>query len=118
LKKFLIKIQYNTKKKLKKFKLTSDHFFEKKAKTIKNYYDIIYVDGNHNYEIVFRDGLNSFNVLKIGGIIIFDDFIGYYFFKKYNENPFGAIIVLINIFYKKIKILKITNQIIIQKISN
>ena len=106
------------KNKLKKFKQSSDHFFEKRAKKIVNYYDIIYIDGNHYYEFVFKDALNSFKALKIGGIIILDDFIGYHFFKKYNENPIGAIIVFINIFYKKLKILKITNQIIIQKISN
>jgi hypothetical protein len=48
--------------------------------------------------------------------MIMDDFIGYKGFKNYNENPIGAIIVFINIFYKKIKILKITNQLIIKKI--
>jgi hypothetical protein len=50
--------------------------------------------------------------------MILDDFIGYNFYKEYNKNPIGAIIPFINIYYKKIKILKITQQIIIQKICN
>ena len=62
--------------------------------------------------------MNSFKALKVGGTMILDDFIGYNFYKKYNENSIGAIVVFINIYYTKINILKITNQIMIQKISN
>jgi hypothetical protein len=96
--------------------MTSDKFFKKYCKKKKNYYDIIYVDGDHYYETTFRDLISSFKVLKNNGLMIMDDFIGYKGFKNYNENPIGAIIVFINIFYKKIKILKITNQLIIKKI--
>jgi hypothetical protein len=102
---------------LKKYKQSSDQFF-KNTNDIINYYDIIYVDGDHYYETVFRDVMNSFKALKVGGIMILDDFIGYNFYKKYNENPIGAIVVFMNIHYRKISILKITSQIIIQKISN
>jgi hypothetical protein len=110
---------YNTKDfslNLKKYKMTSDKFFKKYCKKKNNYYDIIYVDGDHYYETTFRDLISSFKVLKNNGLMIMDDFIGYKGFKNYNENPIGAIIVFINIFYKKIKILKITNQLIIKKI--
>ena len=115
-----INFDKNTKKyknNLKKYKQSSDQFF-KNTKDLINYYDIIYVDGDHYYETVFRDLMNSFKALKIKGIMILDDFIGFNLYKKYNENPIGAIVVFINIYYRKIKILKITNQIIIKKISN
>jgi len=102
---------------LKKYKQPSDYFF-KNTKNKLNYYDIIYIDGNHYYKTVFKDVINSFTALKIDGIMILDDFIGYNFYKEYNNNPIGAIIPFINIYYKKIKILKITQQIIIQKIRN
>lgn len=102
---------------LKKYKQSSDYFF-KNTKNKLNYYDIIYVDGDHYYKTVFKDVINSFAALKIDGIMILDDFIGYNFYKEYNKNPIGAIIPFINIYYKKIKILKITQQIIIQKICN
>jgi hypothetical protein len=101
---------------LKKFKKTSDLFFKKNCSNKKCYYDIIYIDGDHFYETVFRDLINSFKVLKKGGLLIIDDFLGYNFYKDINENPISAIIVFINIFYNNIKILKITNQIIIKKI--
>jgi len=40
------------------------------------YYDLIYVDGNHESFAVLEDGVNSFRKLKPGGWLIFDD---YYF---------------------------------------
>ena len=111
----------NTKKfkrKLKKFKSTSDTFFKENSKYLKDKFDIIYVDGNHNYMFVFRDLINSFRAIKVGGIIIVDDFLNYSFYKNCNKNPISAIVVFINIFYEKIKIIKITNQIFIQKTNN
>jgi predicted O-methyltransferase YrrM len=37
-------------------------------------FDIVYVDGNHETEYVYRDGCMSFQKLKKGGYIIFDDY--------------------------------------------
>lgn len=41
----------------------------------KEMYDIIYVDGDHTAEAAFKDGVNSFPLLKTGGIMIFDDYL-------------------------------------------
>ena len=38
------------------------------------YFDIIYVDGNHQPEYVLEDGVLSFRKLKTNGIMIFDDY--------------------------------------------
>lgn len=40
-----------------------------------NYFDIIYVDGNHDTDYVCEDGVLSFRKLKSGGYLIFDDYI-------------------------------------------
>jgi len=40
-----------------------------------NFFDIIFVDGNHETEYVYRDGCMSFEKVKPGGYIIFDDYI-------------------------------------------
>ena len=45
-----------------------------------NYFDIIYIDGNHEPEYVMEDAVLSFRKLKSGGIMIFDD---------YNDNNFN-----------------------------
>lgn len=39
-----------------------------------NFFDMIYVDGNHETEYVYRDGKMAFDKVKSGGYIIFDDY--------------------------------------------
>ena len=39
-----------------------------------NFFDIIYIDGNHEPDYVLEDAVLSFRKLKIGGIMIFDDY--------------------------------------------
>lgn len=39
-----------------------------------NFFDIIYIDGNHNPEYVMEDAVLSFRKLKVGGYMIFDDY--------------------------------------------
>ena len=97
-----------------KIKNTSDYFFNVNRET----FDLIYIDGNHNYTNVYSDALNSWKILNINGILIFDD---YYY--HYPENIYGYVGFAINNFLKIIKnnykILLITkNHIFIKKINN
>ena len=39
-----------------------------------NFFDIIYIDGNHEPEYVLEDAVLSFRKLKVNGIMIFDDY--------------------------------------------
>lgn len=39
-----------------------------------NFFDIIFVDGNHETEYVYKDGVMSLEKVKIGGYIVFDDY--------------------------------------------
>ena len=39
-----------------------------------DFFDIIYIDGNHNPEYVLEDAVLSFRKLKKGGVMIFDDY--------------------------------------------
>ena len=52
-------------------RLTSDIFFKKNKKK----FDVIFIDGLHTYEQCQRDCINSMNVLKNNGIILFHDFL-------------------------------------------
>ena len=40
-----------------------------------DYFDFIYLDGNHDEKAVIKDAIGSFRVLKKGGIIAFDDYL-------------------------------------------
>jgi hypothetical protein len=42
------------------------------------FFDIIYVDGNHETEYVYKDGLMAFQKAKKGGYIVFDDYNDYW----------------------------------------
>lgn len=39
-----------------------------------NFFDIIYIDGNHEPEYVLEDAVLSFRKLKVDGMMIFDDY--------------------------------------------
>lgn len=39
-----------------------------------NFFDMIYIDGNHEPEFALEDAVLSFRKLKIGGYLIFDDY--------------------------------------------
>lgn len=41
---------------------------------VDNFFDIIYIDGNHEPEFALEDAVLSFRKLKIGGYLIFDDY--------------------------------------------
>jgi predicted O-methyltransferase YrrM len=42
-------------------------------KLLDNYFDLIYIDGNHKPEFVLEDAVLAFRKLKVGGYMIFDD---------------------------------------------
>ena len=42
------------------------------------FFDLIFVDGNHETEYVYRDGLMSLEKVKVGGYIVFDDYNKYW----------------------------------------
>jgi predicted O-methyltransferase YrrM len=44
----------------------------------KNTVDFVYIDGDHSPEQVYKDAIHSFELLKSGGIIVFDDYLGEY----------------------------------------
>jgi len=51
--------------------LSTDHDIITKFKDIK--FDLIYIDGNHDYEVVRSDFENFSKFIKINGLLVFDD---------------------------------------------
>lgn len=96
------------------------------SKTYKNYYDLIYVDGSHDPRDVLFDAVMSFQLLKVGGIIIFDDYlwINRMRFGPWHgdlpsvilPHPKQSIDAFCNIYETNIKILNINYQLILEKI--
>ena len=106
------------KNRLNKFKGSSIAFF---AKNEKRYFDLIYIDGSHFFNDVLIDAIKSFELLKKGGIIIFDDFL--WALNNSSEYPPKEIVIgAINVFLKskkgKYEILFVSYQLIIRKLSD
>jgi len=77
-----------------------------------DYFDIIYIDGNHLSEYVMEDAVLSFRKLKVGGYMIFDD----YPFGNL-DHPVRGIDGFTYGYHKRINVLGQSNgQLFIQKI--
>ena len=108
---------YNTKffkERLTKFKGTSYKFFEEN--NLLNIFDFIYIDGSHYCDDVLIDALKSFQLLKVGGIIIFDDFIGWDNGDHPKLRPLGALDAFLKLKKNSYKIIEVSHQLTLQKI--
>lgn len=75
-----------------------------------NFFDIIYIDGNHEGEYVLEDAVYSFRKLKVNGIMIFDDYDFYGVLKCINS--------FLSVYSKRIQYLNnVNNQVFIKKIN-
>jgi len=72
------------------------------------YFDLIYIDGSHQAPDVITDATMAFPLLRVGGMIVFDDYI-WFMEEKGNQDlinmPKLAIDSFTNIFQRKIRIL-------------
>lgn len=103
------------KSRLSKFKGTSFHYFN--SQNDRGQYDLIYIDGSHHCDDVIVDAIKGFELLKVGGIMIFDD----YFWKAYKriaDNPAAAINAFLKLKKGAYKIVRVYSQIIIEKVSD
>jgi predicted O-methyltransferase YrrM len=80
----------------------------------RNYFDLIYIDASHQAHDVLSDAVLSFSLLKVNGIMIFDD----YDLKTEPNNTELGVNCFLGAFSNKIKIIKICEQVFIRKISD
>jgi hypothetical protein len=78
-------------------------------------YDFIYVDGNHTTVEVLEDAVLSFRLLKVGGILAFDDYKWDDSRLRHEGLPKPAIDAFLKIYTKKIAILAKGYQVWLRK---
>lgn len=88
-------------------------------------FDLVYIDGSHDASDVLFDALDSFRVLKRGGIIMFDDYTWTHWSDRYKdgvpdrlkfiEEPKMAIDAFLSIFSDDIDVLVKAEQVHIRK---
>ena len=97
-----------------KFKMKSDDFFKNNNVS----FDLIFVDGSHEYKQVLEDLKNSFKNLNLNGFLFIDDYD--FKFKGYNltNNVASAVNEFLKIKNKQIEIIYIYRQVLIKKIAD
>lgn len=93
-----------------KHKINSNFFFQ----TNKDYFDLIYIDGDHSSDQVLLDINNAWKILNNGGCLILDDYLWWYYsdLKKNPSTPINSFIIKN---YSSISKLIIWHQVIIIK---
>jgi hypothetical protein len=94
-----------------KCKGTSYSFFEKYDETD---FDLIYIDGSHHCDDVMMDAIKSFERLKVGGLMIFDDYLWRYY-KEDRHNPAFAVNAFLRMKEGAFKIVYSGYQLTLQK---
>ena len=78
-------------------------------------YDFIYIDGSHEQIDVLNDMMLSFQLLKVGGLMVMDDY--HYKTQGMKEDPSIAIDAFLNVYNKKIKVIYLGCQVAIERCS-
>ena len=69
------------------------------------YFDLIYIDGSHEAPDVLQDATMAFGLLRIGGVMIFDDYLWGLNEKDSTKTPKIAIDAFTNCFRNKIHLI-------------
>lgn len=97
---------------LSKFKGTSHAFLS--AQDAATRFNLIFIDGSHRCNDVLVDAVKSFELLEVGGLMIFDD----YFWKYYREpkdNPAAAINAFLRLKRGSYELVAVYWQLVIRK---
>lgn len=78
-------------------------------------FDLIYVDGSHDSQDVILDAVLGLQLLKKGGVMVFDDYRWSYYENEF-RNPKPAIDFFIKAFSDKITILETGYQVSLRKL--
>jgi predicted O-methyltransferase YrrM len=100
---------------LEKYKGTSFSFFLNNTNCC--VYDFIYVDGSHHCDDVMIDAVKCFEMLKIGGIMVFDDYLWQHYTKA-ADNPATAINLFLRLKKNSYRIIQVNYQVTIMKLKD
>ena len=111
-KNFKTNLKLVNKKKINFFKDTSDNFFLNN----KFQFNLIYIDGSHHYDNVKKDFKNAYNCIEKNGIMIFDDFLWFYY-ENFETNPICAILECYELYKDNLDLIFLNHQIIFKKLN-
>jgi predicted O-methyltransferase YrrM len=77
-------------------------------------FDLIYVDGSHHADDVLVDAIRGFEQLKVGGVMILDDYLWRYYSRS-SENPATAINAFLRVVEGRYRLVLAYYQLAIEK---
>jgi predicted O-methyltransferase YrrM len=87
-----------------------------------NYFDFIYVDGSHQAPDVLCDAVLAFKLLKVGGVLAFDDYLWTNELTSAADIlkcPKPAVDAFVNLYFQKVRVLNMPlYQLYLQKLSD
>ena len=101
------------KQRVTKFKGTSLDYFSQHLPAAA--FDLVYVDGSHRSEDVLVDAIHGFAATRVGGTMIFDDYLWYHY-DRFNDNPAAAINAFLRLFAGRYRLEMVYNQVILTKL--
>jgi predicted O-methyltransferase YrrM len=78
------------------------------------FFDFIYIDGSHNGEDILSDAIESYKLLNMGGIMIFDDIVNTN--KNINIQSYTGYESFYAIHKKNLRVLYLKNIVVLKKI--
>jgi hypothetical protein len=109
---FKMNLKLVNKKDINFLKDTSDNFFTNN----KSQFNLIYIDGSHHYDNVKKDFINAYSCIEKNGIMIFDDFLWFYY-EDFKKNPICAIIECYKMYKDNLELIFLNHQIIFRKLN-
>ncbi|WP_051242193.1 class I SAM-dependent methyltransferase [Stappia stellulata] len=98
-----------------KHKGTSLSFYSLSAE--RGPYDLIFIDGSHHSDDVIVDAVKCFEMLRDGGLLIFDDYFWTYY-EREMDNPAAAINAFLRLKRQCLEIVCFDYQLIVRKLSS
>ena len=80
-------------------------------------YDFVYIDGSHYSDDVMLDAVRGFQMLKVGGLMIFDDYLWHYYDRPI-DNPAGAVHAFLRMKHFHHEFIGFDYQLVIRKIGS
>jgi len=82
-----------------------------------DYYEVAYIDGCHKASSALQDAVLSWRLVKVGGLIIFDDY-EFAFPENPEQNPKFGIDTFISMYQNQLEVIDKGYQLIVKKIAN
>ena len=83
-----------------------------------NTYDFLYIDGSHIAPDVLEDAILGLRLVKVKGLIVFDDYNWPQFKDNPTQHPKLAVDAFLNVFKDKIKLIHQGYQVIVEKVAS